>query len=348
MSMVLVGVIVIKKFFPLFPLKLLLIIKISLLLFTLIILIAKGFNIVQQQERMVVELFGKYWRIKKPGLRWNFPGIVKVRAIVPTWELALPLFEEPISIDFKDGSVIPKGARAFLRVKSPDETYSLDGETKPRTGIFRAVYSIDNWRDRSAELFENAVRSFLATLTIDQALPEGRGGFDLLTANRMPEEEKNRIKTTLDQWGLELFRITITDFDLDKEVISAREEVQKRKRAVEVAMFEKDIRAFETVGALIQMLVVATGKSTDEIEKEISNDPKLKKMILEFCKELITRQMSIDGKALTDVRVGGTKDGVLSSLLSAIAAYKKIGEKNQGLKKASKGDKKAEKDDSDE
>lgn len=280
-----------------------------------------GLKIVHQEERMVVEFFGRFYEIKKPGLRWVCPVVMSVRAIVPIWEQILVLFEESIKIDFKDGSATPKGVKAFVRIKDPGTSYELKGETIGKEGIFRAIYYINNWRERAVELLENAVRSYLATLTIDEALPKRRGGYDLLIANRIPKNEKAKIKEALEMWGLKLERITVTDFDLDSEIVKSRNEVQKRKRAVEVAEQEKIVRAQETIGALILMLSESTGKKPEDIRKEIDGDANLKERLRVFIEEVITRRMSIDAGALTDVRTGGGGN-LEQSLLRLIAVHK--------------------------
>jgi len=304
-----------------------------------------GLKAIHQEERAVVEFLGRFYEIKKPGLRWVCPIIMSIRAIVPIWEQTLILFKESIKIDFKDGSAVPKGIKAFIRIKDPGTSYKLEGETIGRAGIFRAIYYINNWRERAVELLENTVRSYLATLTIDEALPERRGGYDLLSENRMPEPEREKIRKTLEMWGLKLERITVTDFDLDPEIVKARNEVQKRKRAVEVAEHEKVVRATETVGSLIQMMAESTGKTPREIQKEIDKDPKLKKRLTSFSEELITRRMSIDAKALTDIRTGGGGN-LEQSLLRLFAAFKVVPAAEQkGKKEKEKGDEKKKKRD---
>lgn len=294
----------------------------------------KGLAIVHQEERMVVEFFGSFYKTKKPGLRWNFLYVVTARAFVPIWEQTLTLFGEPIKIDFKDGSATPKNVEAFVRVKKPDNPYNLPGEEEKRDGVYRVIYHVDNWRKRTTELLENAVRSYLATLTIDEALTRQRGGYDLLGANRIPSTEKNKIKKALERWGLDLLRVTVTDFDLEPDLVKARGEVHKRKRAVEAAEQERKVRAFETTGALIQMIAESTGKSPEEIQQEINSDPELKKSFMSFSEELITRQMSIDGKALTDIRIQGGGD--IQGLLTLIAAAKAIPASKKESKKESK------------
>lgn len=306
------------------------IVCLSIFTFLVVVFGIGGLKRVHQEDRMVVEFFGRFYQIRKPGLQWICPAIMSVRAIVPIWEQTLVLFKEPIKIDFKDGSATPKGVKAFIRIKDPGTPYKLKGETIKREGTFRAIYYVNNWRERAIELLENAVRSYLATLSIDEALPEKGGSYDLLAANRMPKGEKGKIKKALEMWGLMLERITVTDFDLASEIVKARDDVQKRKRAVEAAEFEKEVRAHETVGALIQMLADARGKTFGEIQKEMDEDSGLKKKIMLFSQELITRQMSIDSKSLTDIRVSGAGGDVLNSLLALIAAYKKISGESSG------------------
>jgi len=281
-----------------------------------------GLNVIHQEERMVVELFGRFYKIKKPGLRWVCPFIMSKRAVVSIWEQTLSLFKAPIKIDFKDGSAVPKGVTAFIKIKNPGTPYKLEGEDRPAPGVFRAIYYVNDWRMKATELLENAVRSYLATLTIDEALIEKRGGYDLLTVNRIPKSEKGKIKEALERWGLDLIRITVTDFDLDPTLVKARGDLQIRKRAADVADWEKIIRAKKTVGALIEMVAVSTGKKPEEIQKEISEDSAKEKEFIKFSQELITRQMSIDGKSLTDLRVEGGGD--IRPLLTLITALKRV------------------------
>jgi len=282
-----------------------------------------GIRLVHQEERFIIELLGGFWGIKGPGLIWIFPGLMKVREVVAIWEQTLNLFEDPIKIDFKDGSAVPKGVYALVRIKNPDTPYTVPNENKndSKTGCYRVVYEVDNWRKKTIEVLENAVRSYLATLTIDEALPKRRGGYDLLTANRIPRKEKERIKNTLEKWGVHLLSVYVTDFDLDEDIVRAREEVQKKKRAAEAAEQEKKIRAQETVGSLIQMFAEITGREYREVQEEINNNPAMKERLSDFSKDLITRRMAIDGRAFTDIRVAGAQ-GIEKGLLEIFTLLK--------------------------
>lgn len=289
-------------------------------------IILLGLIITQQQQRRIIECFGRYIYTLKPGLGWIFPFVMKVRATASIWEQSIPLFEEPIKIDFKDGSAIPKGAEAFLKIKSPDIPYSAEADTeeKKETGVYRSIYEINNWRTASRDMLENAARSLLNSLFIDEALVKGKGGFDLKDhISKKNKKEYKKIVDLLESWGFELRRITIQDFELEKDLVVARGEVQKRKREREVAIEERQIRADETIGSLIDMVSRYTGMTTKEIQEEISGNAELKEKFFDVSKDLITRKMSIERDALTDIRTQ-TGSAVGNEIMNLLAAFKKI------------------------
>lgn len=289
-----------------------------------LVLLFFGLRQVQQQERVVVELWGKYWRTLRPGLQWVLPVVTKARAVVSVWEQTISLFESPIQIDFKDGSAAPQGTVVFIRIKSPDTKYQ-SADSKNETGVFRAIYEIDNWRTAVRDLIENALRSYLSSLTIDEAIAEAKGGYDLATSDPnagLPNNEISRIKETLSGWGFELMRITITDFDLEPDLVKARGAVQIRRRAAEAASYEAVIRARETTGTLIAMMAEFMGLTAGQVRQRVAADPALRVRLQAVAEELVSRQVSIAGNALTDVRVTGGGD-LERSLIGVIAAIKK-------------------------
>lgn len=283
-----------------------------------------GLKQVEQEKRAVVQLFGKYCMTLKPGLQWVAPlGIMRIRAMVSTWEIALPLFDESMKIDFVDGSAQPKNAEVFIKMKSPDRAYGVDPGEEKRNGAYRAIYEIANWRTSIRDLIENAVRSYLNRLTIDEAISMAKAGFDLANYDSnvgLPSSELQKIEKSLARWGFDLIRITVGDFELEPELVEARGKIQIRRKESEAAQYLKVQRARETMGSLIQMMAESTGKEASQIQEEISRSPKLKKEMRKISEDLVTRRMSIDGKAFTDIRVAGGGDlgEVLMAIITAI------------------------------
>ncbi len=280
----------------------------------LFIFVIYGLKQFRQEERAVIELFGKYLYTLQPGLQWIFPFIMKIRAVISIWEIKISLFEQEIKIDFRDGSAVPKGAEAWVSIKTPDTRYGPSGKMgREMTGTERAIYNISNWRMAAKDLLENALRSFLNTLYIDEGITQARAGFDL--RNSLPKEEQGRLEDTLARWGFDLRQVTIMDFDLEPELVKARGEIHRRKKQLLEAREERKIKSERIVGGFVDMLVKSTGLKKKEVQEKLRSDPELTAMIV----DLVQRDMSINGKALTHIRVDGNND-----LMSLIAAFQKL------------------------
>ena len=298
----------------------------------LVLLVFVELHVVQQHQRFVIERFGSYNRTQRPGLRFMIRFVEQVRAVVPVWEMTLPLFEQAIKIDFQDGSATPKNGEAFIQISRPDERYDPNGALgRPMTGVERAVYQIANWRTAIRDVLENALRTYLNSLTINEAITQRRGGYDVIGNGLAQQDaaEAQAIREKLATWGFELHRTTIQDFDLEPELVRARGQVQVAQRKAEAAVFERRTRAQGTIGALVQMMAEATNQTYESVQAQIVADPKLQAEMRALATDLVTRQMSIDGKALQDVRIAGGGD--LTQTFAALAAlFGQGGNRGQG------------------
>lgn len=290
------------------------------------------FMAVQQDERALVERLGRFNRILGPGLGFFTPRIERIRAVVKTSELFIPLFEgeqgrerenreSMVKIDFKDGSATPKGAGVFIQVDSPDAS-------DEDNGVYKAVYSIDNWRRAIPAFVGPIIRTYLNQFTIEDALANAKGGFNLL--DQLPGEKQQDLRTTVQGWGFTIKRIVIEDFELDAAVIRAREEVLTQQREAVAARHEAEKLAWRTGGVLLGLLALSSGKEIGVIQQELDGDKDAQRRFLELAQEFAARQMSIAGKALTHVKVdgaGGLEQGIIS-LLTAVRAVT-VGSKNE-------------------
>lgn len=314
-------------------------ILIGLVMVAMIIAWLKGFKTIQEQERAVIETWGKYSRTLKPGLNWIFPGIEKARAIVDIWEGSIPLFEKPIKIDFLDGAATPNGAKVLVKIASPDKPYKvdesfdlvqdknvvkiIDDEKEKNTGVCRAIYETGDWRSRIREHVESAVRAHFSGMTIDEgtAVCKSELGkskeatFDLMT--QFSDLSRNALKKKLLIWGFELLSVTVMDFDLEPDLVKARGEVQKMKKQKEAAEQERQKNAQKIIGSYIDMLCLASGKKVPEIQEEMKSDAETKNLV----KELLQQIMSLEAGALTEIKVQGG-DSLQRGLLQLISAFR--------------------------
>lgn len=285
------------------------------------------FVVVPEQERWIVEQFGSYSETWKPGLKVLVPVLMKIRAKVDVRERPIPLFVKPIKIDFPDGSATPQGAQVFVKILNPDTPYDT-GDGNEEDGVYRSIYRIKDFEVAIRDLIENALRSYLNSMTLDAALVEGKTGYNLVnyTPNvGLPNEELERIKKSLREWGFELCKITIQDFDLNEKMIEARDSVQIGEKRAKSAEFEAIQRATKTVGTIIQMMAKSSGDPPEEIQESIKKDPEWLKKFFTLAKEMTIRQQAIDGRSFLDIRTPDAKGNVLGELIALICAGKLSG-----------------------
>jgi len=246
--------------------------------------------------------------------------VEKARTFVSVWVQRYPLFQKPVKIDFKDGSATPKEAYAFVQCRvaknpNPDPTAADPDDPK---APYKMIYGAKDVKGETIALVENAVRSYLNGLTIDEGLPGGRGGYNIL--ERLPEGDRNGVKGQLSNFGLRLLRITIGDFDLDRTVIDARESVMRAEKGAVAAEREMAKYSNSAMGVLIQMLADAQGMKREEIQKQIKKNSKLRKQLLEIARDLVERKIAIEGKGFSDIRVAEA-GGMEKTLLELIALW---------------------------
>ncbi|MDO8470974.1 MAG: SPFH domain-containing protein [bacterium] len=284
--------------------------RITILLSTVVVLwrfVARNiFVIVHQENRAVIERFGKFNRVLKSGLYFILPfGIEEVRVNMPVWQMTMPLFPSSIQIDFKDGgSAAPVGAEAWLRIFSPDTEYSVDGDT-PRNGVFRALYGVANWRTATQAAAEHALRGYLGTQLLEDILQttDAQTGFDLLTL--LAQHQGDELKKVFRGLGFEVLRITVQDFNLGPEVLAARRGVMESQRQADATIFQRRTRSQETMGAVVQMVADAVGKTYEETQQWLAQHPEQWQQVIDLATKLVLRQMSVDGKALHHFVVEG-------------------------------------------
>lgn len=276
-----------------------------------------GFHKIPQEERWIIEWLGRFQRQAGPGLIWTPPFFEEIRGRVSIRELQLPLFEQSMKLDFKNGSATPRNTFGFVKVLKPDQP-----DRYGETGVYKLTYAIEDWRRAATALLENAVRSYLSSLTIEEGLEMGRLGYNLLEKDSaghecLPRQEVSIIKRSLSGWGLQLTKITLGDLDLDPALLRAREELFRKQQAEKMAILERGIRTQETSGALVDMLAEAWGITQEEVQSRL-NDPALQEWTREEILGLIRRRMAIngDGKGFMEISVpdGTTPEGLIALL----------------------------------
>ena len=151
-----------------------------------ILLVLSMFKILREYERGVIFLFGKFWKVKGPGIIIVFPGIQKmVKVSLRTVVMDVP----PQDIITKDNVTVKVNAVIYFRV--------LDSQ--------KAIIQVEDYLYATSQIAQTTLRSILGQSTLD----------DLLS-NR--EEINAHLQKVIDQqtepWGVKVANVEVKNVDL--------------------------------------------------------------------------------------------------------------------------------------
>ncbi len=306
----------------------------GLMAIAMITYLASGLFMVRgNEQRVVIELMGEYWRTAGPGLNWRPRAFSSIRATLDIREWGIPIFDKgDVKIDLADGWIKPVSAMLFVRLTDPLK----DGQRPPR-----AVYEVGDWESSIKSLAETLTASYLRSFPLEEVLQEGRGGFDIAAQINLRSKELKReaesadpdqhrtklqkmhadlkkayaeIKRTERLWGIKITQIFIPDYELSPELRRARDEVHESERRAKAALFRIRQMAQESGGlhALIKEILV----------KDYNYDPERAE---EIASEYVIYFRGTEKGSIIDIRGGGDLTGPLAQIVALIEKMKGAG-----------------------
>ena len=171
-----------------------------------ILLVLSMFKILREYERGVIFLFGKFWKVKGPGIIIVFPGIQKmVKVSLRTVVMDVP----PQDIITKDNVTVKVNAVIYFRV--------LDSQ--------KAIIQVEDYLYATSQIAQTTLRSILGQSTLD----------DLLSNL---EEINAHLQKVIDQqtepWGVKVANVEVKNVDLPQELqraLAKQAEAERERRA---------------------------------------------------------------------------------------------------------------------
>ncbi len=189
---------------------------------------------------------------------------------------------------------------------------------------YKALFRTQDWVELVMNRIKPFFREYIAQHTYEDLIgkKQAAGGDvwkELVTYGIVKEFKRD--------YGVE-----IKDGGIEMKDITPPPIYQEAATKKYLAEKEKEKRAEETMGMILQMLADAYGMSPDEVRKTIHKDPKLRKDFMRLTEDLVKRKMAIEGQSFVDIRVSGA-EGVEKGLLNLIAAWKRMPNGGTGEKK---------------
>jgi len=218
----------------------------------IIFIILSSIKQINQYQKGVKFMFGKYIGLMEPGWRIVWPVIqsyhkidLRVKAVdVPN--------QEAIT---KDNISISVNAVIYYKVSGAD----------------KAVLEVENYRYAISQLAQTTMRNAVGQVDLDQLLSQ---------RDRVSENIRNVIDKATDPWGIKVNNVELKDVTLPEEmkrVIGKQAEAEREKRAIiikaegEVIAADDMAKAANTLSQASGALHLRTLQSINDISSDQSN-----------------------------------------------------------------------------
>ena len=223
----------------------------SLILGALSIII-NVFRVMREDERGVVVLLGRFYKVKGPGLIIIIPMIQQmVRVDLRTIVLDVPT-QDVIS---RDNVSVKVNAVIYYRVVDPQ----------------KAIINVENFHDATSQLAQTTLRSVLGQHELDEMLA---------SREQLNADIQAILDKQTDVWGIKVINVEIKHVDLDESMIRAiakQAEAERERRAKiihadgELQASHKLLEAAEILAKQDQALQLRYLQTLTEIAGEHSN-----------------------------------------------------------------------------
>ena len=194
----------------------------------LVLLIVSMFKILNEYERGVIFMLGRFYKVKGPGLIIVIPLIQEmVKVDLRTIVLDVPS-QDVIS---QDNVSVKVNAVIYFRIIDPE----------------KAVIQVANVFDATSQLAQTTLRSVLGKHELDEMLSE---------RDKLNADIQEILDNHTDAWGIKVTNVEIKHVDLDESMIRAiaRQAEAERSRRAKVIHAEGEKQASESLVNAANML----------------------------------------------------------------------------------------------
>lgn len=193
-----------------------------------LIILANSLKIIKEYERGVVLRFGRFHKVKHPGLRVIFPWIDRMTKI-PLRVVTMDVPSQEVIT--KDNVSVKVNAVIFFRVIDPE----------------KAFLEVEEYLKATFQMAQTTLRSVLGKVELDDLLAE---------REKLNLELQTIIDSLTDPWGVKVTAVEIKDVELTEQLTRAMARVAEaeRERRAKVIHAEGEKQASETLTEAARML----------------------------------------------------------------------------------------------
>ncbi len=185
----------------------------------ILVFLLSAIRILNEYERGVIFLLGRFWKVKGPGLILVIPVIQQMfRVDLRTVVMDVPS-QDVIS---RDNVSVHVNAVLYFRVIDPQ----------------KAIIQVENYFEATSQLAQTTLRSVLGQHDLDEMLSE---------REKLNVDIQQILDERTDAWGIKVSSVEIKHVDLDESMIRAiaRQAEAERERRAKVIHAEGELQASE-------------------------------------------------------------------------------------------------------
>lgn len=180
----------------------------------LIVLVFKVFFVVEQQTNAIIERFGKFNSVRKPGLQLKIPFIDRI-----VQRISLRIRQLDVMVETKTEDNV------FLGIKVSVQFQVLE------TSVYDAFYKLDDPENQITSYIFDVVRAEVPRLKLDDVFAKKD---DVAIAIR------NELQEAMNAYGYNIVKALVTDIDPDEDVKHAMNRINAAEREKKAAEFEAE------------------------------------------------------------------------------------------------------------
>jgi regulator of protease activity HflC (stomatin/prohibitin superfamily) len=193
-----------------------------------IVVLYNTIKILQEYERGVIFLLGRFQKVKGPGLIILIPGIQKMVKV----DLRVIVLDVPTQdVISRDNVSVKVNAVIYFRIVDPE----------------KAIIRVANVFEATSQLSQTTLRSVLGQHELDDMLAE---------RDKLNADIQNLLDARTDNWGIKVANVEIKHVDLDESMIRAiaQQAEAERARRAKVINAEAEKQAAEMLAEAANML----------------------------------------------------------------------------------------------
>ena len=203
-----------------------------ILLFFLVLIILSGLFIVKQQTAAIIERFGRFLVIRKPGLHIKIPLIDKVAG-----RLSLKILQLDVIVETKTKDDV------FVKLKVSVQYKVLADK------VYDAFYKLDYPQDQITSYVFDVVRAEVPKMKLDDVFEK---------KDDIANAVKGELNDAMINYGYDIIKALVTDIDPDQQVKEAMNRINAAEREKVAAQYE---------GEAARILIVEKAKAEAESKR---------------------------------------------------------------------------------